>query len=114
MKERIKSFTHALRGIKILLGERNAKIQVAVAILAVALGIYCRISSTEWAIIAFSIALVLALEAVNTALEVDMNLTSPEYHPAARDVKDVAAGAVLIAAIGAAGIALFIFLPKLW
>jgi len=54
--------------------------------------------------------LVLSAEAFNTAIEIDINLTSPEYHPYARDTKDVAAGAVLIASITALIIGLLIFL----
>ena len=55
--------------------------------------------------------LVLAAEEFNTAIEIDIDLTSPEFHPFARDTKDVAAGAVLICAITAAIIGLFIFVP---
>jgi diacylglycerol kinase len=57
--------------------------------------------------------LVLVAEAVNTAIEIDIDLTSPTYHPYARDTKDVAAGAVLTAAFAAAVIGLIIFLPHL-
>lgn len=53
--------------------------------------------------------LVLASEAFNTAIEVDINLTSPEYHPYARDTKDIAAGAVLISALTAGVVGVFIF-----
>ena len=61
----------------------------------------------------FAGGLVLAAEAINTAIEIDIDLTSPQYHPFARDTKDVAAGAVLIAAITAAIVGAFVFVPHL-
>ena len=61
----------------------------------------------------FASGLVFMAEAFNTAIEIDIDLTSPEYHPFARDTKDVAAGAVLIAALTAAVIGVFIFGPYL-
>jgi diacylglycerol kinase len=52
------------------------------------------------------------VEAINTAIEIDIDLTSPEYHPFARDTKDVAAAAVLLSAVTVVIIGLIIFLPK--
>jgi diacylglycerol kinase len=75
-------------------------------------GIYFSITLLEWIFIIFAAGMVFAAEAFNTAIEIDMNLTSPEYHPHARDTKDVAAGAVLITAIIAAVIGIIIFLPR--
>jgi diacylglycerol kinase len=68
---------------------------------------------TEWLFIAISTGAVLSAEAFNTAIEIDIDLTSPEYHPYARDTKDVAAGAVLITSIMALIIGLIIFIPKI-
>ena len=59
-------------------------------------------------------AIVIVSEAFNTAIEIDMDLTSPEYHPYARDTKDVAAGAVLISAFISIIIGFIIFLPKIF
>ncbi len=56
---------------------------------------------------------VLVAESINTAIEIDIDLTSPQYHPYARDTKDVAAGAVLISVIGAVIIGAIIFVPKI-
>lgn len=71
----------------------------AVAVLLVA--VFFRISAIEFILLAFAITLVLFAELINTAVEVVVDLVSPEYHPLARRAKDVAAGAVLVASIGA-------------
>lgn len=76
-------------------------------------GFHFQITSTEWCIVLICFGLVLAAEAFNTAIERLVNLVSPDYHPIAGDVKDVAAGAVLICAIFAAIIGCIIFLPYL-
>lgn len=68
---------------------------------------------TEWLFLIFAIGIVLITEALNTAFEIDIDLTSPTYHPYARDTKDVAAGAVLLAVIMAGIIGFIIFLPKI-
>ncbi len=89
----------------------NAWIHLSVLILAVGLGAHFNISSTEWMMLILAAGFVLAAEAFNTAIEIDMDLTSPEYHPFARDTKDVAAGAVLVASLTALVIGILIFLP---
>ena len=61
----------------------------------------------------FAIGFVIIAEAFNTAIEIDMDLTSPEYHPYARDTKDVAAAAVLLSVRVAMVIGLIVFLPKI-
>lgn len=111
---RIKSFAHAVRGIKIfIMSTHNAWIHGAVALGAIALGIILQISSIEWTLIILTIGFVIVAETFNTAIEIDINLTSPEFHPYARDTKDVAAGAVLIASIIAGIVGLIIFIPKI-
>jgi diacylglycerol kinase len=111
---RRKSFTYAFRGLGILFKtQENSWIQIFFAGLIIFLGISLRISTIEWLMIIFSIGLVLTAEAFNTAIEIDIDLTSPTYHPYARNTKDVAAGAVLLASFTAAAIGLIIFLPKL-
>lgn len=110
LEKRAKSFTHAGRGILILLkGTPNVWIHVGALITVVALGFYFRITTTEWIVLILACGFVFVSEAFNTALEVDINLTSPEYHPYARDVKDIAAGAVLISAITACIVGIIIF-----
>ena len=112
---RAKSFAHAWRGIVVhVRSTHNAWIQIFLALVAFVLGIYYHISSTEWIMLVFAIGFVMSAEAFNTALEIDVNLTSPEYHPFARDIKDVSAGAVLISAVTALVVGLVIFLPKIF
>ena len=112
---RIKSATHASRGIGILIKtSHNAWGHIFIGILAIYLGFILNISNIEWVLLVFAMGLVIVAEAFNTAIEIDMDLTSPEYHPYARDTKDVAAGAVLIAVLISIIFALFIFLPKIY
>jgi len=111
---RIKSTTHALRGLQVFVrSTHNFWVHLFFAILATYLGFELNLSSVEWAIIVFAIGLVIIAEAFNTAIEIDIDLTSPNYHPYARDTKDVAAGAVALSVIVAGIIGLIIFLPKI-
>ncbi len=108
--KRAKSFTHAGRGLWIFIrSTHNAWIHLVILVMAVTLGIYLSITVVEWMVLVLAGGFVLAAEAFNTAIEIDIDLTSPEYHPYARDTKDVAAGAVLIAATTAVIIGGFIF-----
>jgi len=111
---RIKSTADAWRGLKIFVkSTHNSWVQIFFSILAIYLGFLLKISNIEWVMIIFSIGLVIVSEALNTAFEIDIDLTSPNYHPYARDIKDVAAGAVLVSAVVAGIIGLIIFLPKI-
>lgn len=108
--KRAKSFTHAGRGIWLLLKTtHNAWIHLVVLIVAISLGVNFNISQIEWFALIIIAGLVLTAEAFNTAIEIDIDLTSPTYHPYARDTKDVAAGAVLLSAITALIIGILIF-----
>ena len=80
-------------------------------VLVVGAGAMFRISPTEWALIVLAILCVWVAEALNTAIELLVDLVSPEPHPLAGKAKDVAAGAVLVAAIGSAIIGGFVFGP---
>ena len=112
---RARSVKHALRGIGIIFKTRhNAWVHGVIAHIVIGLGYWLQISEGEWAVILLSITSVLAAEAFNTAMEIDIDLTSPTYHPYARDTKDVASGAVLITALGAAIVGIVVFVPKLW
>lgn len=111
---RFKSTNHGLRGLEIFIKTtHNLWFHIFFALLAVYLGFVLNLSSVEWAIIIFAIGLVVITEAINTAIEIDIDLTSPNFHPYARDTKDVAAAAVSIATIVAGIIGLLIFLPKI-
>lgn len=112
LMSRAQSFSHAGRGIKIFLNTtHNAWIQLIVLFLVVAFGFYFGITKIEWMTLVIVSGLVFVAEAINTAIEIDINLTSPEYHPYAKDTKDVSAGAVLIASITALAVGLVIFIP---
>lgn len=107
-----RSFVNAGRGLKLFIKTTpNSWIQLSLFILAISLGVHFAIEKTEWLIIILVSGAVLAAEAFNTAIEIDINLTSPNYHPYAKDTKDVAAGAVLITSLTAIIIGLVIFWP---
>lgn len=109
-----KSFEHAGRGLWVFVkGTQNAWVHIIILAVALLLGIYFDITNTEWMLMILAAGFVLAAEAFNTAIEIDIDLTSPEYHPYARDAKDVAAGAVCISAMTALIIGLCIFAPHI-
>ena len=108
----IKSFAHAFSGIAQLLSqERNARIHVLAASLAVAMGFICGITHVEWCMIVLCIVCVISAEAINTSIERIVNIVSPEYNELAKNAKDIAAAAVLILAMGAGVIGVLIFIP---
>jgi diacylglycerol kinase len=110
--KRAKSFSHAGRGIWVFIKTtHNAWIHILALVIAISLGFYFQINNVEWMMLVLVGGFVFVTEAINTAIEIDINLTSTEYHPYAKDTKDVAAGAVLISAITALIIGLFIFVP---
>jgi len=114
IKDRLKSFSYAFQGFKVLIGnEHNARIHIFAAIIAIIAGIALKISSLEWIIVIVSIFLVLAAEAFNSALEYLCNFVSPQYHELIKKIKDLSALAVLFIAIAAFASGLIIFLPKI-
>lgn len=108
------SFGHAVGGLGVLWRQPNARIHWAAAALAVLLGAGLGIDRLEWMLIGVCITLVLGAEALNTALELVVDLASPQWHALARDAKDVAAAGVLICSIGALLVGLLVFGPRLW
>lgn len=113
-RQRLKSFRHAFRGVALLLkGEHNAWIHLTVALLVIAAGCFFRITTGEWIAVVIVIGLVFMAEAFNSAIEALCDHVTPHYSPTIKRIKDLAAGAVLIAAIAAAIVGLIIFLPKL-
>ncbi len=83
------------------------------AFFVILFGLLCKVSPIEWCILFFTISLVLASEMMNTAIEKICDITHPEPNETVRIIKDVSAGMVLVCAIGAVGIGMVIFLPKL-
>lgn len=110
---RIKSTNNAFRGFLILFKTTpNFWLQIFFSVLALYMGFMFQISSVEWLFVVLAIAIIFISEMFNTAIEIDIDLTSPNYHPYARDIKDISAGAVLLSAFFAGVIGLIIFLPK--
>ena len=110
----LRSFGFAFAGIGHLIRtQRNARIELAIGIAAVVAGLILGLSSAEWAALVVTICLVLILEGLNTSLELAVDLASPELHPKAKAAKDLAAGTVLIAALGSVAVGVALFGPKL-
>ncbi len=94
--------------------QRNVRVHVVIACLALVMGIVLRISAVEFAMIFVAITGVFIAEMFNTVIELCVDLVSPVYHPLAKIAKDVAAGAVLLSAILSVVIGLFVLGPHLW
>lgn len=113
-KARLKSFAYAWAGIlSFFRREYNAQIHLAVAFLVLVLSVTLCLNKWEAIAVVFSIAFVWIAEMFNTAIEKTIDFVSTEKHPQIKLIKDIAAGAVLIAAITAIVIGCFIFIPKL-
>ena len=110
MKSFFQSFGFAIKGIlSALKTERNFKIQFATGLLVITAGLYYNITVSEWCVVLLTIALVLGLELMNSAMENMVNLVTKERNPLAGKIKDFAAGAVLIVSIISAVIGILIF-----
>lgn len=111
---RVRSFRHALVGIlRMIHCQHNAWVHAVATIVALTAAFLLRISAAAWCWIILAISIVWTAEALNTAFEFLADAASPEFRPLVRDAKDVAAGAVLIAAVAAAAIGGIIFWPYL-
>ena len=109
------SFYFAFAGLGYLLRtQRNARIEVTLGAIACGVAAWLGIKAEQWAVLVFTIALVLILEGLNTAIEAAVDLAMPQRHPLAKAAKDLAAGMVLIAAIASIAIGLLILGPPLW
>ena len=110
-----RSFGYAFRGIGMMIRtQANARIHTTATVLAVGAGFWLGIAPGEWCAVSAAIGLVWTAEGLNTALEAVVDLVSPEQHPLAGRAKDVAAGAVLCAAVAAFVIGVLIFGPQVW
>jgi diacylglycerol kinase len=111
----IRSFGYAFSGLGYLFRTQgNSRIELGIGMLTVALSAWLHIGRVEWAVIVFTIALVLILEGLNTTVELAINLSSPDPHPMAKHAKDLAAGMVLLASIASIVVGLLILGPRLW
>ncbi len=93
----LKSFIYAMNGIRWSIEQRNMKIHLVCAVLAVSGGILLDISFIEWCVVLMAIGLVISFEIVNTAMELLVDFIEPNHHVIAGKIKDLAAGAVLFA-----------------
>lgn len=110
MRSLIKSFQFALNGILYCIrNERNIRIHLTVMLYVFVLSGFFRLSHTEWILIILTVALVVAMEIINTAIETIVNLLSPNYDQLAKIAKDAAAGGVLVSAIAAVAVGILIF-----
>ena len=107
------TFKHAINGIiYVFKKEQNFRIHISATILVIIAGFFFSIDKTEWMIIVIAITIVTAFEMANSAIEYISNFVSEDYNEKIKRIKDASAGAVLISAIGAVVLGLFIFLPK--
>ena len=111
---RLRSIRYAVRGVGAMLRtQHNAWIHAVATVGAVAAGFLLDISRGEWLAVTLAIVAVWTAEALNTAFESLCDVASPEFHPMVERAKDVAAGSVLVAAVGAVFIGVLVFGPRL-
>ncbi|HUS45962.1 MAG TPA: diacylglycerol kinase family protein [Phycisphaerae bacterium] len=117
---RMRSFRHALAGLVFVLrSQHNAWLHAVATVLAVVLGLVLHwtgvksLSAGEWCVLAAAVTVVWVAEAFNTGLEVMADAVTSERQPVVKIAKDVAAGAVLVAAVGATVVGIVLFLPAL-
>jgi diacylglycerol kinase (ATP) len=111
---RIRSGTYAVIGIvEMLKSQHNAWVHAVATLGVIVAGAVFGISTTEWCLLVLVVTTVWVAEGLNTAFEFMCDVASPEFHPLVKKSKDVAAGAVLLSAMGAASVGLIIFIPYL-
>jgi diacylglycerol kinase (ATP) len=111
---RVRSFKYAIQGIRHMLrSQHNAWIHLVATLVTVVVGFTLNLAAGEWCWIVLAISAVWASEAMNTAFEFLCDATIEDFHPVIGHAKDVAAGAVLISAIGSVMVGCIIYLPKI-
>jgi len=109
------SFRYAFAGLwYVLRTQRNARIHLTIALLALALAAILRLTLVEWAVLALTIGFVFVAEMFNSVAEAAVDAVTQEFHPLAKAAKDIAAGAVVFAAIVSVIVGLLLFGPRLW
>lgn len=112
--KRIRSFVFAFKGIIHLFKyQHNARIHFSILVIVISLGLYLRISNCEWVYITIVSGFVIASELINSSIEYLCDIVSPDFHQLIEHIKDMAAAAVLIAAISSLIIGFLIFIPKI-
>lgn len=113
-KKQLRSFGYAWKGIRCCIGkEQNLSFHLIATVVTVIAGFLLEITRIDWMIVILCIGVVIAAELFNSAIEKLVDLVSLERHPIAGQVKDIAAGAVLVCAATAAIIGLIVFIPYL-
>jgi len=110
---RKKSFGYAINGLSTLYRQTNARIHALATLLVIALGVALELNSLDWTLVAIAATVVWVAEALNTALETLSDAAVPEHSPHIAIAKDVAAGAVLLASLGAVAVGVLVFTPHL-
>ncbi len=111
---RLRSFGYAFSGIRtLIMSQPNARIHAAATVIVMAGAFILGLSRLEWCVIILAVAAVWAAEALNTALEYLADAASPEFHPLVKKAKDVAAGGVLVTALGSVVVGLLVFGPRI-
>jgi diacylglycerol kinase (ATP) len=112
---RRRSFVYAWRGLRMVLrSQHNARIHATASMGVVLLGVLLGVGRLEWLALIFAVVSVWTAESLNTAFELLCDVASPDFHPLVEKAKDVAAGAVLISALGALLVGGLVFGPHLW
>ncbi len=114
-KSRLQAIKVALEGIKtVLITQPNAKIHAAFTLAVFLFAGLLRLPRLDWVILLLTVGLVWAAEIFNTAVEITVDVISPDYDPNAKKIKDISAGAVLISVLVSVLVGLLIFGPHLW
>lgn len=114
INKRASSFKYAFNGIGYMFRTQiNSLIHLLATLVIITLGFIVHLNLSDWCLIIFAIGLVFIAEMLNTAIEFLTDLVSPDHHEKAGKAKDIAAGAVLIAAIASASIGFMVFIPKI-
>ena len=115
VRARLGSFHHAFSGLRLMVRtQHNAWIHLAMTLAVCGAGLVLRISSTDWRWLVVAVVMVWIAETLNTAFEHLCDVVSPEFHISVKRSKDIAAGAVLICAMGAGCIGAMVFWPYLF
>jgi diacylglycerol kinase len=113
-KRFVNSWKYSFAGLKYAYTqEQSLTIHAILTVIVVVSGIYFEISSLQWALVLFTMALIIVTELLNTAIEAVVDMVTEEYHPLAKVAKDCASAAVFFVSAMATGMWLYVFLPKI-
>lgn len=104
-----KSVSYALKGLRLAFKDNHMKVHLLIAALVIGAGFFFKITQTEWLVCFIVMGMVIGMEVINTAIEHFVDLVEPNHNPRAGAIKDLAAGAVLVAAITAVVCGIIIF-----